>query len=171
MNIPRLCSITVYVNSCDVNKDMQMLSKNYLLRGRSFHGAGRQKLKFKMTKTIGLEKSKYHREAKYIETKPTIWAGFFSKSSTIYSGTRSKSAEAEPTHQKAHQRAQINIGVYGRPWQKSQLDTPSFPMKSQSWWGQRSPKFAPSLGIHLSLSRWSLYLLLLFFLLHIFLLV
>lgn len=62
----------VYVNSCDVSKDMQMLSKNYLLRGRSFHGAGRQKLKFKMSKTIGLDKSKYQREVKYIEMKPTI---------------------------------------------------------------------------------------------------
>ena len=60
------------------NKDinMEMLSKNYLQEvdnlNRSFHGARRKKLKFRVTKTSTLEKSGYQREAKYIEMKPAI---------------------------------------------------------------------------------------------------
>lgn len=78
---------------------MEMLSKNYLQEAenlnRSFHGARRKKLKFRMTKESTLEKSRYQREAKYIEMKPTIWAGFLSKTSPVHKLPRSQGAQAD----------------------------------------------------------------------------
>lgn len=64
------------MNRKNTHKEDIKMSKNYLQEAenlnRYFHGARIQKLKCRMTKALTLQKSRYQREAKFIEMKPII---------------------------------------------------------------------------------------------------